>query len=106
MSHEFERELSAIMEPDFRTALAQNEALEKAKALFITEERAKHSNLEERFKLEHQERMACYADEHKRTEGIALDRLKAELQTADAAHAEQFQAAVSATESAIVAREE
>ena len=103
---QFEQDLSMVMEPDFRSAFAQNEALEKAKALFITEERAKNSNLEERFKLEHQERMASYADEHKRTEGIALDRLKAELQTADAAHAEQFQAAVIATEAAIVAREQ
>ena len=94
MSMDLERELSALIGRDADEARAQGEALERAKLAYITEERAKHLNLETLFKSEHEQRLVSYHAEFQQSEGIALNRLEAELQTAEAAHAEQFQAAV------------
>ena len=105
MSGDLERELSALIGPDLDFLRTQSAGLEEAKRAFITEERARHANFEERLKLESEQRLAVYAEQQQQTEGIALNRLRQELQTAEAVHAEQFQAAVLMTETAIVARE-
>ena len=102
---DLERDLSALLGPDMSFLQAQNAGLEETKRAFITEERARRANFEERLTLENQPRLAAFAEQQQQTEGIALNRLRQELQAAEAVHAEQFQAAVVMTETAIAARE-
>ena len=105
MSRDLERDLSALIGPDIDFLRTQSAGIEETKQAFITEERARHANFEERLTLENEQRLAAFAEQQQQTEGIALNRLRQELQTAEAVHAEQFQAAVVMTETAIVARE-
>jgi hypothetical protein len=72
MSGDLERELSALIGPDLDFLRIQNAGLEEAKRAFITEERARHANFEERLKLESEQRLAVYADNNNRRKGLPL----------------------------------